>query len=97
MIVGKEKRRKMLKIVLKCGRLYLSWVIKSGAGSGGQMFLMAATNRIEAIDPALRRAGRFDREIYIPLPTKEVRHCRNLSINETTGKFADHIELIFKL
>lgn len=31
--------------------------------------VIGATNRIEAIDPALRRPGRFDRELYFPLPT----------------------------
>jgi transitional endoplasmic reticulum ATPase len=31
--------------------------------------VIGTTNRIEAIDPALRRAGRFDREVYFPTPT----------------------------
>lgn len=31
--------------------------------------VIGATNRIDAIDPALRRPGRFDRELYFPLPT----------------------------
>ncbi|KAJ9599947.1 hypothetical protein L9F63_009775, partial [Diploptera punctata] len=32
------------------------------------VFVIRATNRIEAIDPALRRPGRFDCELYFPLP-----------------------------
>lgn len=35
--------------------------------------VMGATNRIEAVDQALRRPGRFDRELYFPLPTMEGR------------------------
>jgi transitional endoplasmic reticulum ATPase len=35
--------------------------------------VIGTTNRIEAMDPALRRAGRFDREIYFPTPTVSSR------------------------
>lgn len=34
----------------------------------GQVIVIGATNRPDAIDPALRRPGRFDREFYFPLP-----------------------------
>lgn len=37
------------------------------------VLVIGTTNRIEAIDPALRRAGRFDREIYFPTPAVEAR------------------------
>src|SRR5207248_6037546 len=37
------------------------------------VMVIGTTNRIEAIDPALRRAGRFDREIYFPSPTSKAR------------------------
>ncbi|XP_049826286.1 ATPase family AAA domain-containing protein 2 isoform X3 [Aethina tumida] len=37
------------------------------------VIVIGATNRIENIDQALRRAGRFDRELYFPLPTLEGR------------------------
>jgi SpoVK/Ycf46/Vps4 family AAA+-type ATPase len=36
-------------------------------------FSLGATNRIDSIDPALRRPGRFDRELFFPLPGVEVR------------------------
>ncbi|HEY1298723.1 MAG TPA: AAA family ATPase [Chloroflexota bacterium] len=35
--------------------------------------VIGTTNRIEAIDPAMRRAGRFDREVYFPTPSAAAR------------------------
>ncbi|NWW44821.1 SPA5L protein, partial [Pedionomus torquatus] len=40
-----------------------------GVSTEGKMVVMAATNRPDALDPALRRPGRFDREIIIGTPT----------------------------
>ena len=40
---------------------------------GKLVIVLAATNRIEAIDPALRRAGRFDREIHFGIPSQTQR------------------------
>ncbi|NWH76001.1 SPA5L protein, partial [Piaya cayana] len=40
-----------------------------GVGGEGKMVIVAATNRPEALDPALRRPGRFDREVVIGTPT----------------------------
>lgn len=37
------------------------------------VIVIGATNRIDAIDPALRRPGRFDKELYFPLPGSESR------------------------
>lgn len=37
------------------------------------MIIIGATNRLDAIDPALRRPGRFDRELYFPLPSLTAR------------------------
>nr|CAD1823823.1 unnamed protein product [Ananas comosus var. bracteatus] len=39
-----------------------------GLKSRGSVIVIGATNRPDAVDPALRRPGRFDREIYFPLP-----------------------------
>jgi len=39
--------------------------IMDGLEERGEIIIVGATNRIEAIDPALRRPGRFDREIEI--------------------------------
>ncbi len=44
-----------------------------GFGSDIPVIVLAATNRPEALDPALRRPGRFDREIPVELPTLEGR------------------------
>ena len=55
----------------------------SGFHSGDGIVVMAATNRIEALDPALLRPGRFDRQIEVGLPGKDQRlnilrlHSRN--------------------
>ncbi|XP_027500059.1 spermatogenesis-associated protein 5-like protein 1 [Corapipo altera] len=40
-----------------------------GVRSEGKMVIVAATNRPDALDPALRRPGRFDREVIIGTPT----------------------------
>ncbi|MEM9781433.1 MAG: AAA family ATPase [Pseudomonadota bacterium] len=44
-----------------------------GIARGRGIFLLAATNRVEAIDPALRRPGRFDRVIPVGLPDQAAR------------------------
>ncbi|CAH1110519.1 unnamed protein product [Psylliodes chrysocephalus] len=44
-----------------------------GLDSKPGVIVIGATNRIEAIDPALRRKGRFDKELYFPLPGTEAR------------------------
>lgn len=50
----------------------------------GQVIVIGATNRIDAIDPALRRPGRFDREFLFTLPSKVARR-EIMSIH--TGKW----------
>ncbi|GAY55848.1 hypothetical protein CUMW_167250 [Citrus unshiu] len=47
--------------------------LMDGLKSRGSVVVIGATNRPEAVDPALRRPGRFDREIYFPLPSMEDR------------------------
>jgi transitional endoplasmic reticulum ATPase len=47
--------------------------LMDGLRSRGQVVVMGATNRMEAIDPALRRPGRFDREIRIGVPDRNGR------------------------
>ncbi|OPX72759.1 MAG: Proteasome-activating nucleotidase 1 [Methanoregulaceae archaeon PtaB.Bin152] len=44
-----------------------------GFDTRGDVRIMAATNRVDMLDPALLRPGRFDRVISIPLPTPEGR------------------------
>lgn len=47
--------------------------LMDGLESRGQVVLIGATNRIDAIDGALRRPGRFDREFVLPLPDYKAR------------------------
>lgn len=45
----------------------------SGSGSSGHVIVIGATNRPDALEPALRRAGRFDREIALGIPDVAAR------------------------
>jgi transitional endoplasmic reticulum ATPase len=47
--------------------------LMDGLSGRGETIVIGATNRPNSIDPALRRPGRFDREIEIPVPTSEAR------------------------
>ncbi|EJF60052.1 AAA-domain-containing protein [Dichomitus squalens LYAD-421 SS1] len=47
--------------------------LMDGMDGRGQVVVIGATNRPDAVDPALRRPGRFDREFYFPLPNLEAR------------------------
>ncbi|PHJ14869.1 cell division protein cdc48ap, partial [Cystoisospora suis] len=44
-----------------------------GVTAQKNIVVLAATNRPNQLDPALRRFGRFDREIEIPIPDEEAR------------------------
>lgn len=54
----------------------------------GHVLVIGATNRPDSLDPALRRAGRFDREIFLGIPGEEARAhilrvlCRSLKIED---------------
>ncbi len=60
--------------------------LMDGMGTRGNVIIIGATNRPNAIDPALRRPGRFDREIEIDVPDRNSRkeilqiHTRNMPI-----------------
>jgi transitional endoplasmic reticulum ATPase len=60
--------------------------LMDGLKERGQVVVIAATNRPGDIDPALRRPGRFDREIVFPVPDKRGRreilqvHTRNMPL-----------------
>lgn len=59
-----------------------------GLKSRGKVVVIGATNRPNALDPALRRPGRFDREVVIGVPNKEGRleilkiHTRNMPMTK---------------
>ncbi|MBI2667357.1 CDC48 family AAA ATPase [Candidatus Woesearchaeota archaeon] len=79
-----------------------------GLKSRGQVVVIAATNRPNAIDPALRRPGRFDRELSVGVPDRNGRlnilkiHTRNMPIwgevypDLVAKSFSEHIERYLK-
>ncbi|XP_061374698.1 ATPase family AAA domain-containing protein At1g05910-like, partial [Gastrolobium bilobum] len=66
--------------------------LMDGLDSRGQVVLIGATNRIDAIDGALRRPGRFDREFNFPLPGCEA-HAEILDIHTRKWKHPPPKEL----
>jgi transitional endoplasmic reticulum ATPase len=71
--------------------------LMDGMTSRGKVVVIAATNRVNAIDPALRRPGRFDREIEIGVPNRDGRlevlqiHTRGMPLEKDVNleKLAD--------
>ncbi|WP_255193210.1 CDC48 family AAA ATPase [Natronobeatus ordinarius] len=63
--------------------------LMDGLEERGRVTVIAATNRVDAIDPALRRGGRFDREIEIGVPDKDGRkeilqvHTRGMPLSDS--------------
>ncbi len=80
--VGEVERRVVAQLL----------ALMDGLQSRGQVVVIAATNRPNAIDPALRRPGRFDREIEIGVPDRNGRkeilqiHTRNMPIEPDYSK-----------
>jgi len=62
--------------------------LMDGLDERGEVIVIGATNRVDALDPALRRGGRFDREIEVGVPDKEGRmeilqvHTRGMPLAE---------------
>ena len=87
-VVGEVERRVVAQLL----------TLMDGLSGRGNVIVIAATNREEAIDPALRRPGRFDREIEIGVPTQSGRleilqiHTRGMPI-EGTEKERDKLLL----
>jgi len=75
-VVGEVEKRVVAQLL----------ALMDGLKERGKIVVIGATNRIDAIDPALRRPGRFDREIEIPPPDKRARkeillvHTRNVPL-----------------
>jgi transitional endoplasmic reticulum ATPase len=71
--------------------------LMDGMSSRGKVVVIGATNRVNAIDPALRRPGRFDREIEIGVPDRDGRleilqiHTRGMPLDKDVNleKLAD--------
>ncbi|HME51392.1 MAG TPA: CDC48 family AAA ATPase [Candidatus Lokiarchaeia archaeon] len=77
--VGGEVERRVVAQLL---------ALMDGLQDRGKVILIGATNRVNSIDPALRRPGRFDREIELPVPDMEGRyevlqiHSRAMPLDE---------------
>jgi transitional endoplasmic reticulum ATPase len=77
-VMGEVERRVVAQLL----------TLMDGLKGRGDVIVIGATNRPHAVDPALRRPGRFDREIEIPLPDKQGRleilviHTRNMPLAE---------------
>ncbi|MHC1628246.1 MAG: AAA family ATPase, partial [Candidatus Nezhaarchaeales archaeon] len=77
-IVGEVEKRVVAQLL----------ALMDGLKSRGQVIVIGATNRIDDLDPALRRPGRFDREIPIGVPDKRGRkeilqiHTRNMPLSD---------------
>lgn len=65
--------------------------LMDGMKTRGKVIIIAATNRPNAVDPALRRGGRFDREIEIGVPDKNGRkeifqvHARGMPLDKNVN------------
>ncbi len=66
--------------------------VMDGLQSRGKVVVIGATNRPNALDPALRRPGRFDREIEIGVPNKDGR-LQILQIHTRGMPLADDVDL----
>ncbi|MFW9934726.1 MAG: CDC48 family AAA ATPase [Candidatus Thorarchaeota archaeon] len=62
-VIGEVERRVVAQLL----------AVMDGLQKRGQVIVIGASNRVNAIDPALRRPGRFDREIEIRVPDKDGR------------------------
>ncbi|MEM0361522.1 MAG: CDC48 family AAA ATPase [Sulfolobales archaeon] len=77
-VVGEVERRVVAQLL----------ALMDGLESRGDVIVIGATNRPHALDPALRRPGRFDREIEIPLPDRQGRleilqiHTRSMPLSK---------------
>ena len=75
---GHDEREQTLNAIL---------VEMDGFDSNDQVIVIAATNRADVLDPALTRPGRFDRQVYIPLPDIKGRleilkvHARKIKLS----------------
>ncbi len=66
--------------------------LMDGLESRGQVIVIGATNRVDSVDPALRRGGRFDREIEIG-PPDEAGRREILDVHARGMPLADDVDL----
>ncbi|KAM9704274.1 ATPase family AAA domain-containing protein 2B isoform 2-T2 [Menidia menidia] len=64
--------------------------LMDGLDSRGEIVVIGATNRLDSIDPALRRPGRFDREFLFSLPDKKARkHILEIHTRDWNPKLSE--------
>jgi len=80
---GHDEREQTLNAIL---------VEMDGFSTDDQVIVMAATNRADVLDRALIRTGRFDRQIYVPLPDIKGR-IEILKVHSRKVKLAPNIDL----
>jgi len=80
---GHDEREQTLNAIL---------VEMDGFSTNDQVIVMAATNRADVLDRALIRTGRFDRQIYVPLPDIKGR-IEILKVHSRKIKLAPNIDL----
>jgi transitional endoplasmic reticulum ATPase len=67
--------------------------LMDGLEARGKVVVIGATNRPNALDPAIRRPGRFDREIELPIPDKDAR-LEILQIHTRGMPLADDVDMV---
>ena len=80
---GHDEREQTLNAIL---------VEMDGFDSNDQVIVCAATNRVDVLDPALTRPGRFDRQVYVPLPDVKGR-LEILKVHSRKVKLGPDVDL----
>jgi cell division protease FtsH len=81
---GHDEREQTLNAIL---------VEMDGFDTNDQVIVIAATNRVDVLDPALTRPGRFDRQIYVPLPDVKGR-LEILKVHSRKVKLGPNVDLL---
>jgi cell division protease FtsH len=81
---GHDEREQTLNAIL---------VEMDGFESNDQVIVCAATNRVDVLDPALTRPGRFDRQIYVPLPDVKGR-LEIIKVHSRKVKLGPKVDLL---
>ena len=80
---GHDEREQTLNAIL---------VEMDGFDTNDQVIVVASTNRVDVLDPALTRPGRFDRQVYVPLPDVKGR-MEILKVHARKVKLGPNVDL----
>ncbi len=81
---GHDEREQTLNAIL---------VEMDGFDTNDQVIVIAATNRSDVLDPALTRPGRFDRQVFVPLPDIKGRY-EILKVHAKKVKLSSSVDLM---